>query len=184
MLDSVDRGELDALIMPPAPLDVLAQQLVAEVACVEWDEDALFEMVHRAWPYAGLARKDFDEVVRMLADGFSTRYGQRASYLHRDAVHRKLRGRKGARLTAIQSGGTIPDVGDYTVLLEPQAIVIGTINEDFAIESIAGDVFQLGNASYRILRVEAGRVRVEDAEGQPPSIPFWLGEAPGRTIEL
>ena len=184
LLDCVRRGELDALIMPPAPLDVLAQQLVAEVACVEWDEDALFEMVHRAWPYAGLARKDFDEVVRMLADGFSTRYGQRASYLHRDAVHRKLRGRKGARLTAIQSGGTIPDVGDYTVLLEPQAIVIGTINEDFAIESIAGDVFQLGNASYRILRVEAGRVRVQDAEGVPPSIPFWLGEAPGRSIEL
>ena len=184
LLDSVRRGELDALIMPPAPLDVLAQQIVAEVACVECDEDALFEMVHRAWPYAGLARKDFDEVVRMLADGFGTRYGQRASYLHRDAVHRKLRGRKGARLTAIQSGGTIPDVGDYTVLLEPQAIVIGTVNEDFAIESIAGDVFQLGNASYRILRVEAGRVRVQDAEGAPPSIPFWLGEAPGRSIEL
>ena len=184
LLDSVRRGELDALIMPPAPLDVLAQQIVAEVACREWDEDALFEAVHRAWPYAALERKSFDEVVRMLADGFSTRFGQRAAYLHRDAVHRKLRGRKGARLTATQSGGTIPDTADYQVLLEPQAITIGTINEDFAIESIAGDVFQLGNASYRILRVEAGRVRVEDAEGAPPSIPFWLGEAPGRSIEL
>ncbi|HWS78864.1 MAG TPA: helicase-related protein, partial [Thermomonas sp.] len=184
LLDSVRRGELDALIMPPAPLDVLAQQLVAEVACGEWAEDALFEAVRRAWPYAQLERKTFDEVVRMLADGFSTRYGQRASYLHRDAVHRKLRGRKGARMTATLSGGTIPDVGDYTVVLEPQAITIGTVNEDFAIESIAGDVFQLGNASYRILRVEAGRVRVQDAEGAPPSIPFWLGEAPGRTIEL
>ncbi|GAA5008007.1 DEAD/DEAH box helicase [Pseudoluteimonas lycopersici] len=184
LLDSVRRGELDALIMPPAPLDVLAQQIVAEVACREWDEDALFDMTHRAWPYARLERKDFDEVVRMLADGFSTRYGQRAAYLHRDAVHRKLRGRKGARLTATQSGGTIPDTADYQVVLEPQATMIGTINEDFAIESIAGDVFQLGNASYRILRVEAGRVRVEDAEGAPPSIPFWLGEAPGRSIEL
>ncbi|QDA58367.1 DEAD/DEAH box helicase [Thermomonas aquatica] len=184
LLDSVRRGELDALIMPPAPLDVLSQQLVAEVACREWDEDALFALVRRAWPYASLPRKAFDEVVRMLADGFSTRYGQRASYLHRDAVHRKLRGRKGARLTATQSGGTIPDVGDYTVLLEPQAITIGTVNEDFAIESIAGDVFQLGNASYRILRVESGRLRVQDAEGAPPSIPFWLGEAPGRSIEL
>ena len=184
LLDSVRRGELDALVMPPAPLDVLAQQIVAEVASREWDEDALFAMVHRAWPYALMERKTFDEVVRMLADGFSTRYGQRASYLHRDAVHRKLRGRKGARMTATLSGGTIPDVGDYTVLLEPQAITIGTVNEDFAIESIAGDVFQLGNASYRILRVEAGRVRVQDAEGAPPSIPFWLGEAPGRSIEL
>ena len=184
LLDSVHRGELDALIMPPAPLDVLAQQIVAEVACREWDEDALFALVRRAWPYAALPRKSFDEVVRMLADGFSTRYGQRASYLHRDAVHRRLRGRKGARLTATQSGGTIPDVGDYTVLLEPQAITIGTVNEDFAIESLAGDVFQLGNASYRILRVESGRLRVQDAEGAPPSIPFWLGEAPARSIEL
>ena len=184
LLDSVRRGELDALIMPPAPLDVLAQQIVAEVAACEWDEDALFALVRRAQPYASLTRKDFDEVVRMLADGFSTRFGQRAAYLHRDAVHRKLRGRKGARLIATQSGGTIPDVGDYSVLLEPQAIVIGSVNEDFAIESMAGDVFQLGNASYRILRVEAGKVRVEDAQGLPPSIPFWLGEAPGRSIEL
>jgi len=184
LLDSVRRGELDALIMPPAPLDVLAQQVVAEVACREWDEDELFAAVQRAWPYAQLERKTFDEVMRMLADGFSTRFGQRAAYLHRDAVHRKLRGRKGARMTATLSGGTIPDTGDYQVVLEPQATMIGTINEDFAIESIAGDVFQLGNASYRILRVEAGRVRVEDAEGAPPSIPFWLGEAPGRSIEL
>ena len=184
LLDSVRRGELDALVMPPAPRDVLAQQVVAEVAAREWDEDELFALVRRAWPYAKLERGDFDDILKMLAEGFSTRFGQRASYLHRDAVNRKLRGRKGARLTATQSGGTIPDVGDYTVLLEPQAISIGTVNEDFAIESIAGDVFQLGNASYRILRVESGRIRVEDAEGQPPSIPFWLGEAPGRSIEL
>lgn len=184
LLDSVRRGELDALLMPPAPRDVLAQQLVAEVAAREWDEDALFALVRRAWPYASLPREEFDGLLKMLAEGFSTRYGQRAAYLHRDAVHRKLRGRKGARLTATQSGGTIPDVGDYTVLLEPQAIAIGTVNEDFAIESIAGDVFQLGNASYRILRIESGRLRVEDAQGAPPSIPFWLGEAPGRSIEL
>ena len=184
LLDSVQRGELDALIMPPAPLDVLAQQIVAEVASREWDEDALYAMVLRAWPYAALSRKDYDDVLRMLAEGFTTRRGPRSAYLHRDAVHRKLRGRKGARLAATMSGGTIPDTGDYQVVLEPQAITIGTINEDFAIESIAGDIFQLGNASYRILRVEASRVRVEDAQGLPPSIPFWLGEAPGRSIEL
>jgi ATP-dependent Lhr-like helicase len=184
LLDSVRRGELDALIMPAAPLDVLAQQIVAEVACREWDEDALFAMLKRAWPYAMLSRKDYDDVLRMLAEGFTTRRGTRSAYLHRDAVHRKLRGRKGARLTATLSGGTIPDTGDYQVVLEPQATMIGTVNEDFAIESIAGDIFQLGNASYRVLRVEASRVRVEDALGLPPSIPFWLGEAPGRSIEL
>ncbi|RDZ28676.1 DEAD/DEAH box helicase [Lysobacter silvisoli] len=184
LLDCVQRGELDALIVPPAPLDVLAQQIVAETAARDWDEDALYACFANAWPYARLTRADYDAVVRMLAEGFSTRRGARAGYLHRDAVHRRLRGRRGSALTAVTSGGTIPDTGDYTVLLEPQAQTIGNVNEDFAIESLAGDVFQLGNASYRILRVEPGRVRVEDAQGQPPNIPFWLGEAPGRTDEL
>jgi ATP-dependent Lhr-like helicase len=184
LLDCVRRGELDALIMPKAPLDVLAQQIVAEVSSTEWDEDALYDWTRRAWPYAQLERKVFDDVVRMLADGFSTRRGPRAGYLHRDAVHKRLRGRKGGRMTAMMSGGTIPDTGDYAVIMEPQSIMIGTVNEDFAIESAAGDIFQLGNASYRVLRVEAGRVRVEDAQGMPPNIPFWLGEAPGRSDEL
>jgi ATP-dependent Lhr-like helicase len=184
LLDCVRRGELDALVMPPAPLDVLAQQIVAEVAAREWAEDALYDWFRRAWPYARLERADFDAVVKMLSDGFTTRRGTRAGYLHRDAVHKRLRGRAGGRMTAVMSGGTIPDTGDYSVILEPQSQNIGTINEDFAIESIAGDIFQLGNASYRILRVEPGRVRVEDAQGMPPSIPFWLGEAPGRSDEL
>jgi ATP-dependent Lhr-like helicase len=184
LLDCVRRGELDALVMPHAPLDVLAQQIVAEVSSTEWDEDALYDWLRRAWPYRDLPRTDFDAVVRMLADGFTTRRGIRAGYLHRDAVHKRLRGRQGGRMTAVMSGGTIPDTGDYSVVLEPQALMIGTVNEDFAIESLAGDIFQLGNASYRIIRVEAGRVRVEDAQGMPPTIPFWLGEAPGRTDEL
>ncbi|WP_460811590.1 DEAD/DEAH box helicase [Luteimonas pelagia] len=184
LLDCVRRGELDALRMPPAPLDVLAQQVIAEVASREWEEDALFDVLRRAWPYAALARKDFDAVVAMLAEGFASRRGTRAGLLHRDAVNGRLRGRRAARMVAVTSGGTIPETGDYTVLLEPQSVTIGTVNEDFAIESIAGDIFQLGNASYRVLKVEAGRVRVEDAQGQPPNIPFWLGEAPGRTDEL
>ncbi|HVI25652.1 MAG TPA: DEAD/DEAH box helicase [Xanthomonadaceae bacterium] len=184
LLDCVRRGELDALVMPEAPLDVLAQQIVAEVASAEWDEDALYDWFRRAWPYARLPRKAFDDVVRMLAEGYTTRRGTRAGYLHRDAVHKRLRGRKGGRMTAVTSGGTIPDTGDFAVILEPQGTTIGNVNEDFAIESMKGDIFQLGNASYRILRVEAGRVRVEDAQGAPPSIPFWLGEAPGRTDEL
>lgn len=184
LLDCVRRGELDALVMPQAPLDVLAQQIVAEVSSREWEEDALYDWMRRAWPYRQLPRVDFDAVVRMLADGFTTRRGIRAGYLHRDAVHRRLRGRQGGRMTAVMSGGTIPDTGDYAVIMEPQALTIGTVNEDFAIESLAGDIFQLGNASYRIIRVEAGRIRVEDAQGMPPSIPFWLGEAPGRSDEL
>ncbi|HEY2623724.1 MAG TPA: DEAD/DEAH box helicase, partial [Dyella sp.] len=184
LLDCVRRGELDALIQPPQPLDVLAQQIVAEVACREWSEDALFAMVRGAHPYRELTREQFDATVRMLAEGFATPRGPRAAYIHRDAVHGQLRARRGARLTAVTSGGAIPDTADYLVVLEPQATIIGTVNEDFAVESLAGDVFQLGNTSYRIQRVERDRLRVEDAQGVPPNIPFWLGEAPGRTAEL
>jgi ATP-dependent Lhr-like helicase len=184
LLDSVRRGELDRLRIPEHPLDVLSQQIVAEVAAREYGEDELFALMTRAHPYRNLPRKDFDAVVRMLADGISTKRGRRSTYLHRDAVNRILRPRKGARLTAITCGGAIPDNADYQVILEPQGIFVGTLNEDFAIESLAGDVFQLGNTSYKVLRVETGRVRVEDAKGQPPSLPFWLGEAPARTDEL
>src|SRR6202521_6121371 len=140
--------------------------------------------MRRAHPYRKLARQEFDECVQMLAEGFSTRRGRRGALLHHDAVNKMLRPRKGARLTAITSGGAIPDNADYRVMLEPQGHLVGTVNEDFAVESLQGDVFQLGNTSYRILRVERGTVRVEDAHGVPPTIPFWLGEAPGRTDEL
>ena len=163
---------------------MLAQQIVAEVAAREWAEDDLYALVRRAWPYRALGHEDFAAVVAMLAEGFSTRRGRRGALIHHDAVNRVLRGRRGARLTALTSGGTIPDNADYQVVLEPEDHVIGTVNEDFAVESMAGDVFQLGNSSYRILRVERGAVRVEDAHGVEPSIPFWLGEAPGRSDEL
>jgi ATP-dependent Lhr-like helicase len=184
LLDAVRRGELDRLAIPRQPLDVLSQQIVAEVASRDCGEEELFALVRRAWPYRELPRSDYDAVVQMLAEGISARRGRQAAYLHRDAVNRRLRARRGARLTAITCGGAIPDNADYQVVLEPTETFIGTVHEDFAVESLAGDVFQLGNSSYRILRVEAGRVRVEDAKGQPPSIPFWLGEAPARTAEL
>ncbi|MFP3566754.1 DEAD/DEAH box helicase [Paraburkholderia sp. SIMBA_030] len=184
LLDCVRRGELDALRIPRAPLDVLAQQIVAEVSSAEWNEDALFELMRRAAPYAGLEREQYDAVLRMLVEGYTSRNGPRGAYIHRDVVSGTLRGRRGGKLVAVTSGGTIPENADYAVVLEPQAVNIGTVNEDFAVESLAGDVFQLGNASYRILRIESGRVRVEDAQGQPPNIPFWLGEAPGRSDEL
>ncbi len=172
------------LEIPREPLDILAQQIVATVACEEWSEESLYAMVRRAYPYRDLSRATFDGILRMLSDGFSTRMGRRAAYLHHDAINHRLRARRGARLAAITSGGAIPDTADYEVVLEPAGVKVGTVNEDFAIESMAGDIFQLGNTSWKILRVEPGRVRVEDAKGQPPSIPFWLGEAPGRTQEL
>ena len=184
LLDSVRRGELDQLTIPKGPLDVLAQQIVAETATQEWSEDALYALFRRSWPYRDLQRKDFAAVVAMLAGGFTTRRGRRGALIHHDAVNNRLRGRRGARLVALTSGGTIPDNADYQVLLEPENQTIGTVNEDFAVESLAGDIFQLGNTSYCILRVERGTVRVADAEGMAPNIPFWLGEAPGRSDEL
>ncbi|HEX6864391.1 MAG TPA: DEAD/DEAH box helicase, partial [Thermoanaerobaculia bacterium] len=184
LIDAARRGELDHLIIPDRPIDILAQQIVAAASVEEWREDDLFALVRRAWPYRDLPREGFDEVVEMLASGFATRRGRRGAYLHHDAVNGRLRGRRGAMLTAITSGGAIPDLADYQVVLQPSGAVIGTLNEDFAVESHAGDIFQLGNASWRVLKIEAGRVLVEDAKGQPPTIPFWLGEAPGRTEEL
>ena len=184
LLDCVRRDELDALRVPVAPLDVMAQQIVAEVGGHEWREDDLFELIRGAAPYAALERARFDAVLRMLTEGYTGRQGVRGAYLHRDAVSGTVRARRGGRLTAVTSGGTIPDNADFTVVLEPQGHNIGTVHEDFAVESLAGDVFQLGNTSYRIQRVEAGKVRVEDAHGAAPNIPFWLGEAPGRSDEL
>ena len=184
LLQSVERGELDRISIPEQPLDVLAQQIAAEVAAQEWAEDDLLALFRRAWPYRDLSREDFMAIVVMLAEGFSTRRGRRGALIHHDAVNKMLRGRRGARLTALTAGGTIPDTADYQVLLEPESQIIGTVNEDFAVESMGGDVFQLGNKSYRIQRVERGTVRVEDAHGMAPTIPFWLGEAPGRSDEL
>jgi ATP-dependent Lhr-like helicase len=184
LLDSVRRGELDHLTIPENALDVLAQQIVADTAAREWREDELFALVRCAWPYRNLPREDFNAVVAMLGEGYTTRRGRRGALIHYDAVNHELRGRRGARLTAITSGGTIPDNADYRVIMEPENVFIGTVNEDFAVESLQGDIFQLGNRSYQIMRVERGTVRVEDAHGKPPSIPFWLGEAPGRSDEL
>ncbi len=178
------EGRLDRLIIPAKPLDILAQQIVAAAACEEWNEDALFDLVRSAYPYRDLTRREFDDVVQMLAEGFTTRRGRRAAHLHYDGVNRRVKGRRGARLAAITSGGAIPDLGDYRVVLEPTETFVGTLNEDFAIETNPGDIFQLGNTSYQVVKVESGQVRVADAKGQPPTLPFWLGEAPGRTIEL
>ena len=185
MVRAVHDGQLDRVAVPDKPLDVLAQQIVAEASAQEeWDEKALFELYKGAYPYRNLEKEEFDEVVEMLARGYATRRGRRGALIHYDSLNKKLRSRKGSRLNAIVNGGAIPEVFDFRVLLEPEGHFIGTLNEDFAIESLPGDVFQLGNTSWRILRIGNGTVRVADAQGQPPSMPFWLGEAPARSEEM
>ncbi len=184
LLDSVRRGELDRIRVPVKPLDVLSQQIVAEVACREWGVDELLATLRRAQPYAALAAEEFEQLLQMLSEGYSTRRGRRSAYLHYDTVNRKLRARRGARLTAMTNAGVIPDQFDYDVVLNPEGLRIGSIGEDFAFESIPGDIFQLGNASYKINKVQVNKVFVEDAKGAPPTIPFWFGEAPARSDEL
>src|SRR5580693_664327 len=184
LLRGVRQGRLDVLIVPDGPLDILAQQTVAECAAQDWPEQDLLAMMRRAAPFQELSQEDFERVAELVSEGIRTGRGRRAAYLHRDQVTGQLRGRRGARIAALTSGGAIPELGDYRVLAEPDGTLVGTVNEDWAIESMAGDVLLLGTHSWRIRRVEPGVVRVIDAEGAPPSIPFWLGEAPGRTREL
>jgi ATP-dependent Lhr-like helicase len=184
LIYAVRKGELDHVSIPQWPLDILAQQIVAMCAAGEWEISELFNLVRRAYPYRGLPREHFDRIIAMLSEGLAVRLGRRSAYLHHDAIHGLLRGRRGARLAAITSGGAIPDNADYDVILEPEGTCVGSVNEDFAVESLAGDVFLLGNTSWRIRRIEKGKVRVEDALGQAPNVPFWLGEAPARTREL
>ncbi|HEY2504986.1 MAG TPA: DEAD/DEAH box helicase [Streptosporangiaceae bacterium] len=184
LLRGARSGRLDQLIIPDCPLDILAQQIVAECAAEEWDTGELLALVRGAAPFAEVSSADFADVADLVSEGIRTGRGRRAAYLHRDQVSEQLRGRRGARLAALTSGGAIPELGDFRVLAEPDDAVVGTVNEDWAIESMAGDVFLLGTTSWRIRRVEPGIVRVVDAQGAPPSVPFWLGEAPGRTREL
>jgi ATP-dependent Lhr-like helicase len=177
LLRAVRHGVLDRTPQPRAPLDILAQQMVAACVPEVWEEDALYHTLQRAWPYRDLPREDFEAVVKLHSDG-------RRGLLHHDGVGRRLRARRRARIAAITCGGAIPDTADYQVRAEPDGLLVGTLNEDFAVESNVGDIFQLGNASWRVLKVEPGIVRVADAKGSPPTLPFWLGEAPGRTREL
>jgi ATP-dependent helicase Lhr and Lhr-like helicase len=181
---AIRAGQLDRLEIPRAPLDILAQQIVAECAARDWQEEELYALIRSTYPYRDLDREHFEAIIAMLSDGIATQRGRSGAYLHRDQVNGRVRGRRGARLAAITSGGAIPDTANYAVVAEPDGKNVGTVDEDFAVESLAGDVFLLGTGSWRIKRVEPGRVRVEDARGAPPSVPFWNGEAPGRTFEL
>jgi ATP-dependent helicase Lhr and Lhr-like helicase len=204
LVRGIKHGDLDRILIPHCPLDVLAQQIVAECAAAAsrvpaggiaaeteidqsgWDECELFALVKRAYPYRDLSREEFNSVLEMLSEGIAARRGRYGAYLHRDRVNKRLRARRGARMTAITSGGAIPETALYTVVLMPEGTMIGTVDEDYAVESLAGDVMLLGNNSWRISRIESktGRILVEDAHGQAPNIPFWRGEAPSRTSEL
>lgn len=184
LIRAMKGGTLDRLTVPPAPLDILAQQIVAATATQTWTEEELYQLVRRAFPYRDLERATFDQVIQMLAEGIATNRGRGLAYLYHDRINHRIKGRRGARLAAITSGGAIPDTANYTVVAEPEGTVVGTVDEDFAVESLAGDIMLLGNTSWRIKHVGMGKVHVEDAHGAPPSIPFWLGEAPSRTAEL
>jgi ATP-dependent Lhr-like helicase len=184
LVRAIRAGTLDRIDVPAAPLDILAQQIVAASASRTWSDDELFALCRRAYPYRQLTRTEFDQVVRMLADGIATARGRGQAYLYHDRINHRMKGRRGARLAAITSGGAISDTANYAVVAEPDGTVVGSVDEDFAVESLAGDIMLLGNTSWRIKGIEAGKVRVEDAQGAPPNIPFWRGEAPSRTVEL
>lgn len=186
LLKAIKDSELDRLIIPEQPLDILAQQIVAMCGAEEWQEDELFALCKQAYPYRNLDEQTFDSVLDMLSEGFEGRSVKFGAYLHRDKVNRIVRGRRGARLTAVTNGGAIPETGTFAMVAEPENITVGTLDEDFAVESNAGDIILLGNTSWRVKRVEQarGRVLVTDAHGAPPTVPFWRGEAPARTYEL
>src|SRR5580692_9948364 len=184
LMRSIRQGDLDCIAIPEAPLDILAQQIVALCSVQDWQEDDLFALVRRAYPYRNLPRADFDAIVEMLSEGIAARRGRYSAYLFRDRVNHRIKGRRGSRLAAITSGGAIPENALYSVVATPDDTPVGTVDEDFAVESLAGDIMLLGNSSWRIRRIQAGRVLVEDAQGAPPSVPFWRGEAPARTAEL
>ncbi len=184
LLYAMRRGDLEHLSIPPWPLDILAQQIVATCSTGDWKIDSLFHLVRQAYPYRELPRERFDGLLRILSEGIATRLGQRSAYLHCDLVNGIVRGRRSARIAALTSGGAIPDNADYAVIAEPEGTYVGSVNEDFVVESVGGDVFLLGNTAWRIRRAERGKLYVEDAHGQAPLIPFWLGEAPSRTPEL
>jgi ATP-dependent Lhr-like helicase len=195
LLHSIHNGELDRIIMPEKPLDILAQQIVAEVSSLSlgkgslddgegWDLDALYALFANAYSYRDLSREEFDRIIKMLAEGYTSRRGRRGTHLHLDLINNKVRSRRGANLTSLTNGGAIPDMFDYQVVLDPEDVVVGTLNEDFALEALPGDVFTLGTHAWQMLRVDGLKVRVRDAEGMSPTIPFWFGEGPGRTQEL
>src|SRR5215467_11645311 len=184
LVRAIRQNDLDHLAIPEAPMDILAQQIVAMCAAGDWREDELFASVRRAYPYRNLPRADFDEIIEMLSEGIASARGRYAAYLHRDRVNGMVRARRGSRLAAITSGGAIPENSLYTVVAHPEGTLVGTVDEDFAVESLAGDIMLLGNTSWRIRRVQSGSVLVEDAQGAAPTIPFWRGEAPSRTDEL
>ncbi|QDV51318.1 DEAD/DEAH box helicase [Gimesia fumaroli] len=184
LVRSIKQGILDTVRMPEAPVDILAQQITAEVACEEWNTDKLFETVTRAYSYRNLKRSVFDSTVQFLSEGISTTAGRSRVYLHHDQVQSRVRSRKNARLVSTMNGGAIPEIASYRVVTEDDQTVVGSVDEDFAVESMAGDIFLLGNTSWQIRYVRGGDVTVVDANGAPPSIPFWFGEAPGRSLEL
>src|SRR5437667_5583741 len=181
---SIGARELDRIAMPEAPLDVLAQQIVAAVAAESVGVDTLWRRFGNAAPYRNLSREDFVAVVRSLAEPLPAEVKGAAPRILWDRVNDRLHARRGSRFLALTSGGTIPDAGLFDVFVAETDLKVGTLDEEFVTESLPGDVFLLGSHAWRIVKVRADRVLVEDAQGMSPTIPFWKGEHPSRSWEL
>ena len=184
LLAAVRAGRLDAIVPSRLPLDIAAQHVIAETSAQEWKTADLYDLVRKASHYHDLTREQFDEIVDLVSNGVETGRGRRGAFVHHDAVNGELRGRTSGSIAALTSGGAIPETGDYRVIAAPDDTLVGTVNEDWAVESMSGDIFLLGTHSWQIMKVEPGVVRVRDAGDAAPTVPFWTGEAPARTAEL
>ena len=184
VVQAIRQGQLETIQIPTAPIDILIQHIIAEVAAQEWDVQVLYKICRSAYPYRDLSWEQFESLIQLIADGFVPGRRQLYAFVSYDRREGRVRPRRGGRLAALTSGGAIPDTATYVVVAEPDGTVVGTVDEDFAVESLAGDIMLLGTTSWRIKGIETGKVRVEDAHGQPPNIPFWRGEAPSRSREL
>jgi ATP-dependent helicase Lhr and Lhr-like helicase len=181
---TIREGQLDRIAMPEAPLDVLAQQIVAAVAAESLPVDTLHARFVNAAPYRSLSRETFVEVVRAVAEPLPLEVKGVAPRILWDRVNDRLHARRGSRFLALTAGGTIPDAGLLDVYVAETDLKVGTLDEEFVTESLPGDVFLLGSHAWRIAKVRADRVLVEDAQGMSPTIPFWKGEHPSRSWDL
>ncbi len=184
LVRSVRQGNLEQLALASPALDILAQQIVAETAMRDIAADELYTVMKSEYIWRELRRSDFDGVLSMLNDGYSLRFGRRSRYIFYDRTEQIVRARPGARITAALNGGAIPENFEYEVIEEPDGTYVGSVHEDFAIESSRGDVFQLGNRLWQITQVSGNRVSVVYAPNKHPTIPFWIVDVPGRTDAL
>ncbi|HEX7587948.1 MAG TPA: DEAD/DEAH box helicase, partial [Anaerolineae bacterium] len=181
---AIARGMLDGDVEPTqtprSPLDVLAQQIVAMVACEEWSEDSLFDLARQAYAYRDLTHATFQLVLGML----SGKYEQVRAKISWDKINRRLAALPGTRLLATMNAGTISDTGAFGVYLGDNKTKVGELDEEFIFETRTGDAFLLGSHTWRVREIKDDRIIVDDASGAMPRMPFWNGDYPWRPYEL